>query len=518
MPIHEAMEAFRSKALGHATEPSSLVDQDAVGQLSESYKYESSMWEARQIEAEVRLDVDAFGEAVATWSKSLCGLGVTATLFDENSEKVFQETISTMYTPFVEGGYSQGSGYGPMEEGWTGDTTYTPYSNTKGVASATYLASVVDQGLGYLDEPISATFSDLKGSKVGKMTPRQIMSHTSGLKNFNREDPENDPYYSCKYDKSKTLLECVETFFFTNDSMDNPPGTLMAYNNEPFDILAVLAVEKTGMNDWGEIFQKFIADPLGMTSTSYDCPVLKSTDEKPGVAWGLCSTGHDFPKFVQMLSLQGKCPSGQRVLTKDSVRQMFLNGAPNARNNGDLIWNAMTPLYMTRCYPRMVKGALGGLLPDTVDVAFPYDSLAGYGLGTMFFLGNEGEIFGHAGTTGGAWLVAPGRFAAYITWMASRSSAPVIAGATYTLLGQILNSFETASDVAVKSSVGTEDGYEDIETCGGYIDLFEEIGISSMAQLTELPTCPGDEHVHAIEEVHPLSKALKRGGYSFGVL
>mmetsp|Transcript_16548 Transcript_16548/g.29146 ORF Transcript_16548/g.29146 Transcript_16548/m.29146 type:complete len:657 (-) Transcript_16548:65-2035(-) len=512
----------RKEARKEAREQATPTEEKAIsGPISGPYKYESSKWEARKIKGRVSLDVDAFDEAVVAWSKNLCDLGITATLFDNNSEMVYQKSVGTMYTPFVEGGYSLTSGFGPLEEGWTGDTVFTPYSNTKGVAAATFLASVVDARLGYLDEPIHTTFIDLKDSQVGQMTSRQILSHTSGLKTFNREDPENDRYYSCKYDESKTLRECLEMFVLTDDNLNNPPGTMTGYNNEAFDILAEVAVQKTGMDNFGEIFQKYIAGPLGMDSTTYDCPIVKSTQEKPGVAWGLCSTGNDFPKFVQMLSKDGMSPSGERVLTKNAVYQMFSHGGGSALNTGDLLWGGHLPFYATRCYPRLVKGALKNMVPELGDLALPLTSVAGYGLGTMFFLGNFGEIFGHAGSTGGIWLVAPGRFAIYLTWMASSSIAPEVAGGTYTLIADILNAFENASTFTVENSLGVEDGSEQIEICGGqdmYVDLFSQLGISSFEPLTPTLKCPGDEQRLSATEVHPLSAAFDVTGFPFHLL
>ena len=52
-------------------------------------------------------------------------------------------------------------GYSEKTAGWKGDTLMNPYSNMKGVAASTYLAAVVDTGLGYLDELIYLTLDYL---------------------------------------------------------------------------------------------------------------------------------------------------------------------------------------------------------------------------------------------------------------------------------------------------------------------------------------------------------------------
>lgn len=516
-----AAQALRSKGAGRWFWSSSSSDDEAAAvdvesPISGPYKYASSQWATRKIAADVVLDAAAFDDAVVAWSESLCGLGITATLFDEAGDLVSQTTVGSRYTPLVEGGYSMGSGHGSLQEGWTGDTVFTPYSNSKGVAAATFLSSIVDTGLGFLEEPIRTTFPHLTGADVGRITPRQILSHSSGLQSFNREAYETDPYYSCKYDDSKTLRECLETFVLTDDALRNPPGTMTSYNNEAFDILAVVVEEKTGMS-FGEAYQQHIAGPLGMCSTTYDCPVVKSTPEKPGVAWGLCSTGNDFPKFVQMLARDGWSPAGEPVLSKDSVRQMFSPGGGTAQNAGDLLWNGTLPFYMTRCYPRMVKGILKDVDPSLAEVTLPVTSVSGYGLGTMFFLGNQGEIFGHAGSTGGTWLVAPGRFSVYLTWMASGATAPAIAANTYTFVADVLNALESASAVTMESALGTGGGgAQEIGTCGGtgmYEDLFAYLGIEAMSDM--YPTqCPDDagRGSSPAAAAHPLAPAMKAAG------
>mmetsp|Transcript_8528 Transcript_8528/g.14366 ORF Transcript_8528/g.14366 Transcript_8528/m.14366 type:complete len:578 (+) Transcript_8528:50-1783(+) len=521
-PILKRMSNFHAAAGANDSNSNDrMVDPgetSSAGSISAPYKYESSKWKSRLIKADVSLDVDAFHEAVVNWSKNLCDLGITATLFDQNSEMVYQKTHGTKYTPFVEGGYSMGGGgFGPMEDGWTGDTVYTAYSNSKAIASATFLASVVDTGLGYLDEPISTTFTATAGTEVGKITPRQIMSHTSGLYTFNREDPVNDPYYSCKYDPSKSFRECLDAIL-VDEALVNPPGTSRAYNNEAFDILAEIALKKTGMNSYKKLFKKYLTKKLNMDSTTYDCPTVGSTSEKPNAAWGICSTGNDFPKFVQMLANGGKSPSGKQVLAETSVQQMFTHGGGIAENAGDLLWKSIgfLPFFGTRCYPRLVKGVFKDLDPSLADIAQPVTSVSGYGLGTMFFLGNYGEYFGHGGSTGGLWLVAPGRFAAYFTWMAAGTVAPEIGGSTYQLLADIMNAFENASTFTVDNEFGSEDVPQTIEMCGGmYEDLFSFYSIDSMLPTTPVGMegyqCPGTEGGKKVstKEAHPLAAVMK---------
>jgi len=483
-------------------------------EISGPYKFETSKWEQRNLKGKNVLDIDAFGEAVAAVSEDLCDLGMTATLFDKDSKQVYQKTVGTRYSPRKDGGYNQIDGYGPLTEGWTGDTSFTLWSNTKVLAAATYLAAVVDTGLGYLDEPIYLTLPDYltKDDKSGKITPRMILSHTTGLTNLNRDDLTT-PYYACKYDETTTLGECLGAYYLSDDNLVHLPGQFQSYNNEPFDILAELALRKTGISNYGKIFRKYITKPLDMNDTTYDCDTVKSTSKKPHVAWGGCSTGHDFPKFVQMLSNGGRTLDGKEVLSKYAVNQIFSPGGGTATNSADWL---LPGIYMTRCYARMYNVVEElGLPPIPGTDVFPQSSLTGYGLGAWFMMGNHGEMITHGGSTGGWWFVAPGRFSGYIAWMVSGSSegAEDISVPPYAYMADLLNIFEEASSFKVSKSNVLKDNWEEIELCGGNdlnVDFYSRIGISSMREIWLPPkTCPGDE-VRRITKVHPEAASIQK--------
>ena len=336
--------------------------------ISKADKYESLMWGPRKLKGNATLDIDAFDEALRTASDQLCDFGITATLFDHNSEQVYQKSVGT--------NYEGSSGYMKNEDkktGWTGDATMTLYSNSKGVTAATFLASVVDTGLGFLDEPIYLTFPDFlsRDDVIGKATPRMILSHSSGIGGYNRNNV-TDPYYKCIYDDTTKLSDCLGEFLLTDESMVFTPGAFSSYINDPFDVLAEVMVRKTGLDNFGEVFQKYISKPIGMDDTTIDCPAVQSTSEKPDGAWGFCSTAHDMAKFVQVLSNEGKKLDGTQILTASSVQQMFTSGTGAAVYVGPGGSPLPGPMPFTRCYSQI--GSTDG--PN---------SISGYGLGTMFF-------------------------------------------------------------------------------------------------------------------------------------
>ena len=55
----------------------------------------------------------------------------------------------------------------------------------------------------------------------------------------------------------------------------------------------------------------------------------------------------------------------------------------------------------------------------------------------MFFAGHYGEVFGHLGSTGGGWFVAPGRYAYYLAWMNSGVTNPSLGPLPYLYIGDV---------------------------------------------------------------------------------
>jgi len=488
--------------------------------ISNIYKYESSMWEQRNLVANVTLDVDVFDTAIQRASDELCGLGITATLFDANAEQVLQKSYGTNY-------YGMGSymNHSNEEIGWTGDTVFSLYSNSKMVTAFTYLASVVETGLGYLDEPIYLSFPDIltKDDLVGRATPRMILSHTSGLPSYDRTNA-TDPYYQCKYDDSTTLVECLSKYVLTDESLSiipaTVPGTYGQYSNEPFDVLAVLTARKTGLDNYGEVFKKYVGDPIGMDSTSLECPITRSTTEKPHPSWGFCSTGHDMAKLIQVLTNKGSTKDGIQVISASLVQQMFSRGTGIATNGDNPLF--FLPMTFTRCYNR-------------IDTSF-LNSIAGYGLGTMHFPGPKGHWFGHAGSSGGFWMVAPGRWSAYVAWMANSDANTGLDdfvdfhSASYPLIVNAFDKLEMSSSYMVRNGGYIEeqvianeeffkengiDGsklieFEEVdEVCGGdlYVDLLSYVGAESLLELVPPPPCATQERRRASEGVKGNAKA-----------
>mmetsp|Transcript_5998 Transcript_5998/g.6889 ORF Transcript_5998/g.6889 Transcript_5998/m.6889 type:complete len:550 (-) Transcript_5998:181-1830(-) len=431
--------------------------------VSPAYMWQSSAWKQRFLVGESDLAIDVFEETLDKTSE-ICGAdyGYSATVFDHDGNQVFQKSVGTLYND----GYSTIMGNpGTPTEGWDGDTVFPLYSNSKVMAAIVFITSVVETGLGFLDEPLSNTFPEYKDTRVGKITPRMCLSHRTGLKQYYRETvPGEELYYICLRDGSKDYEGCVKEYLLKDEyltmepgeilSMEmlaNPPnGVYIQYNNTPFDILVLIILKKTSLKNMGEVLRKYVTDPLGMNKTTYDCPSVLSTSEKPMMAFGLCSTSYEMAKIPQMFVRNGKKADGSVLLSENNVREIFQDN----HNGGNPLPNAFAGV-----------AASCNKVEHDYD---PYDNtgpFVGYGLGTMMPVGVKGEWKIHAASVGGMWVVAPNRFAVYFGHYNAKG---------YNRELDILNKFERASSFKVR-----HDGYIVVNETTGALESapgpFEEI-------------------------------------------
>ena len=358
------------------------------------------------------------------------------------------------------------------------------------------------------------------------------MSHSSNLPIYERSD-KTDPYYACKYDASTTLFDCLREHSLKSELLmgGQEPGTFGFYSNEPWDVLAEIMIRKTGLDNYDKVVKKYVTEPIGMDGTSIDCPLVGSTGEKPHVSWGFCSTAHDMAKLVEVLANQGSTKSGIRIISTSLVQEIFSRGGGVSKQAFQAS-PIKSPIPVTRCY--------GELDPENFR---KNTAIVGYGLGTMFFAGAKGHWFTHLGktidkhcsprhnsvpnspafliprflfltkgSTGGIWIVAPGKWSAYIGWMGNGVTGN-FGGRPYLLVVDIFDKLEQSSTFMVRKGEDLIDGiyastddlksnstFEEIdELCGDglYLNLYAAIGIESMYSL-DPGVCPTQEQRRAL--------------------
>lgn len=200
-------------------------------------------------------------------------------------------------------------------------STTVPIASASKWLTGVTLMTLVDEGLLDLDEPLATYLPEVNGPQA-RITLRQLMAFTSGV-----EFDEKVPCYS---DFSVTLAEC------NAEILDLPllgaPGTGYRYTGTHLHVAAGLAEAVTGQT-WEEIFQERVAEPLGMTSTTFTSdlrPDVTASDGHPAPAGGAFSTLGDYGRFMEMLMHDGLAPDGTRIVSEESLAEMSTNQIADA--------------------------------------------------------------------------------------------------------------------------------------------------------------------------------------------
>jgi len=147
---------------------------------------------------------------------------------------------------------SQGYGFASLEHQVpaTADTIYQSGSMGKQFTAAGILLLVEDGKLS-LDDRLTKFFPE-GPSSWHRITVRQLLAHTSGIKD-----------YSDEYDMRKDYTEDEQLAIARKIPLDFEPGTQWSYSNTGYLILGVLTSKLAGKH-WSEFQSERIFKPLGM--------------------------------------------------------------------------------------------------------------------------------------------------------------------------------------------------------------------------------------------------------------
>ncbi len=218
----------------------------------------------------------------------------------------------------------------PKEETMTRRTIFDAASLTKVLATTPAVMLLVERGKISLDAPISTCLPEFSGEK-GKITVRQLLTHTSGLPpGLSTRPPWQGAETALRMAASSKLLF--------------PPGTAFRYSDINYLILGEIVARVSGLSLDAfcatEIFR-----PLKMADTGFLPPVRKVTRIAPtemtggvmlrgavhdpsarfmgGVAGhaGLFTTAPDMARFARVMLNLGEL-DGQRIFKPETVRMM----------------------------------------------------------------------------------------------------------------------------------------------------------------------------------------------------
>jgi CubicO group peptidase (beta-lactamase class C family) len=173
-----------------------------------------------------------------------------------------------------------------------------------------------------LDAPLRDYVRDLAGDPKGAVTLRQLLSHTSGIR-----DARNEKGVLPEWNTARDWLAAAKA-----QPMEATPGVEYKYNNQgPVWIGA--AIEETT----GERLDKFLARTLfaPLCISRYDW--VKDKTGRPAAYRGLSLSAYDLAKLGQLIVNRGEW-FGQRVLSEDWIRQSALQPSQQINPRIGLLW------------------------------------------------------------------------------------------------------------------------------------------------------------------------------------
>jgi CubicO group peptidase (beta-lactamase class C family) len=183
-------------------------------------------------------------------------------------------------------------------------------SSTKTLSGA-LLMSIADSGNGgfSLDSHLADFLPEYNVPGFRDITIRQAFSHTSGI--------AGDEQALVLYQKNITLRQAAAIIKQT--PLAFTPGSTFSYGGLSMQV-AGAAAEVAAGERYIDLFAERIAEPLGMTNTSF----VIASDTNPRVAGGVESTASDYSRFMDMLANDGvDRATGVRILSSAAVNEML---------------------------------------------------------------------------------------------------------------------------------------------------------------------------------------------------
>src|SRR3989339_56059 len=187
------------------------------------------------------------------------------------------------------------------------------YSSTKWLSAATLLSLVDDNRLS-LDDTIGSFLPIFTQYGKGRITIRQLLSHTSGLSGYSEQNYENSD--------SLSLAQSVDSIA-VHVPLEDPPGSCVNYGSVSMQVAGRIAEIVSG-KDWDTLFFEKIASKCQMPHTEY----VKSTPSNPWIAGGAYSSLNEYMNFVRMLFDNGVF-NGATVLSAQSISEFYKDQTNN---------------------------------------------------------------------------------------------------------------------------------------------------------------------------------------------
>jgi len=183
--------------------------------------------------------------------------------------------------------------------------------------AAAAIATVVDKTDLSWNDPVEKWLPEFKGDPKGKILLRQLLSHTSGIRNYHQE-PKRDTYN--QLDSAVADILPLDTVFTA--------GSRFEYGGLAMQVAGRMAEVASGM-DFESIFQKNICTPLGMNNTHFT-PVDLGGGHSPMLGGGARTVLQDYINFLNMIYHYGLF-NGKQIVSKESIKEMQADQVKGAK-------------------------------------------------------------------------------------------------------------------------------------------------------------------------------------------
>ncbi|MCX6507538.1 MAG: serine hydrolase [Actinobacteria bacterium] len=245
-----------------------------------------------------------------------------------------------------------------------GSTPLSVASSTKWLTAATFMTFVDQGGIG-LDDNIAKWLPEFSND-APSVTPRQLLSHTSGVRDN-----------KCQAG-GMSLSACVKAI--ASSARQFPAGSKFSYGNSDFLVIGRL-VEILGGADFATIVNQRITGPLQMNATTWP-----GAPSMANAAFGVRVTIDDYGKFLQMVLNRGEA-SGTRVLSGQAVDALISNQVSAYDTTNDFaVGITKIPRYGLGGWPDVVN-EFGGTVVASGNGAMGFYPWVDYATNTWGIIG-----------------------------------------------------------------------------------------------------------------------------------
>jgi CubicO group peptidase (beta-lactamase class C family) len=174
--------------------------------------------------------------------------------------------------------------------------------------SGILILALADKGLLSLDDTLGKHLPIFTQYGKGKPTIRQLFSHSSGFPGSETED----------YLTSRTMtLEEVANTIAQTENFDYEPGKGFAYGGISMQIAGRIA-EVVTKKSWNQAFREYLADPLGLTQTTF----CLNSASNPRIAGGACTSPKDLMILAEFILNKGK-HQGKQIISANTMEELW---------------------------------------------------------------------------------------------------------------------------------------------------------------------------------------------------